>query len=768
MSKRALFIAAGIIVLLFAVAGPLKRWLANASVPTSVYAFTPAEIETSLQKIEATLPEIEKLLADHRYQPSRELFDTTFYPLRRSLRVVGDPTLGADRTLSSELKRLEARVGEAARRDFESLVAKIAQGGTDTATVHRLVRSFANVGGNKLDEDLTARSAGLDKIRRTFATRWIRISIATSEDDYEAMTLAHMLQTLVAPPGFTLVFGPPMGPAEEAATFATVDFKIAVNVQAYDVKTKEPGAESKNTYFHNRSSDGLLSGVAVSILVHKAFDAYPTTWDQLPGKAGDGVHLVLDLPVPGAFEFKVPRGRTAHDEFKDRNVARVAAMKTKLAAALAALPVLEFKSTGNPPASPLSRENALFNEASFAQAATASLAAKKSVGEIACIAVELMLEPLADRIDPQLEKFTAAERLELTKALEVRPWYHGYSTLNKLMSSAPAENVPSLLAAMQRDLDQASVLKTALVRISREKDSREQSNMLALLVGYTPKESLPDFVRLYPNLGPALQSTLLTSLMKRDRAITAEFAQQLIETSKPAVVQQVCEALGNALTSINSARMMVLTPEEIAIFRQAVATTRGTQREQIIGKIPRSEELLMQLLQSDRAGWTEAENLELYSQFSSFDHHAARDTQIMGEVFKAVKEGRLKSAKLAQKASGVLSVIANAMLRTRGDEDVKIPLILQVIDERSRPNAEICAQSIVSMFVTLDPANVLKHPDARALLVKAKAYGSETGWAKILGPHHSSPDFPGERFRKKIVELTTAAANADPSYRDLL
>ncbi|HEX2854478.1 MAG TPA: hypothetical protein VHO24_14705, partial [Opitutaceae bacterium] len=578
MSKSSITIAAVLIALVVGFSlpgGKITQWFASASTPTSAYAFTPAEIEEKLKAIEAALPAIEKLLVEHRYQESRELCDTTFYTLRRSLRAVGDPTLGPGRTLSGELNRLEARIGEAARRDFESQLAKIAQGGIDTATVQRLVRSFSTVGGNNLAEELSARSAGLDKIRRALATRWIRISIDASEDDYEAMTLDHMLKTLVLPPGFTLVFGPPMGPAEEAATFATVTFKIGVTVETYVLKSKEPNAEPGGAYFNNRNSDGLLSGAGVTIIVHKAFNAYPSTWDNLPQKSGDQVHLELKLPVPESFELKIPRGRTAHDEFKDLNVARLAALKTKLAAALTALPALHFKSAGNAAPAPLSRENALFNEAAFVQAASASLSAKKSVADISCIAIELMIEPLADRIESQLEKLTSAERHQLARTLEVRPWYHGFSTLGKALASAPAENVPPLLAAMQRDLDQPALLKTAFARVTREKQPNEQGNMLGLLISYSPPEAMPEFVRLYPGLDAGPQSALLTSMMKRDRPAAGKFAQQLVKSGKPAVVQQVCDALGRALSSINSARTMTLTPEEIALFTQAVNTTRG-------------------------------------------------------------------------------------------------------------------------------------------------------------------------------------------------
>ncbi|HEX2853845.1 MAG TPA: hypothetical protein VHO24_11450, partial [Opitutaceae bacterium] len=199
---------------------------------------------------------------------------------------------------------------------------------------------------------------------------------------------------------------------------------------------------------------------------------------------------------------------------------------------------------------------------------------------------------------------------------------------------------------------------------------------------------------------------------------------------------------------------------------------RGAHREHILENLPDCEELLSDFLQQDRSAWTEMENLLLYDQFNGpLRYNPARGARIMGEVFKAVKEGRLKAPKLAHKAQGVLSNIANAMLRTRGDEQDKIPLILQVIDERSRPNSEICAQSIVSMFASLDASRVLQHPDARTLLVKAKAYGAETDWAKFMDPGTSKTlgkDYPGEQIRKKVLELTTAAASADPSYRDLL
>jgi hypothetical protein len=775
MLKRPLFIIIGIVALVFTFTSPvaaIKRWLASASDAKSAYAFTPAEIGKRLKKIEATLPAIEQLIAERRYQDGRELFDTTFYALRRSQVVSGDTALGEGRTLGGELNLLEGRVGKAAREDFESLVAKIAQGGTDTATVHRLMRSFSAVGGNNLAGDLAARSAGLDKIRRPLATRWVRLDIDAPNDDYQSIIVAHMLKTLVLPPGFTVVFGPPVGPAEDEATFSTLSFKTAIGVQDYLVQARpDPARAQDNSFYHDRTSDGLLEGVMLEIKVRNAFAAYTTSWSELPGKAGDTLYINLKIPTPASFEFKVGPGHTAHDEFKERNVVRIAEMKTKLTAALAALPPLDFVPEKNSPP-PLSRRSALFQAAAFTDAASASLAAKKSVGEIACIAVELMIEPLADRIEPLLDQLTVVERTQLAHALAVRPWYHGFNPLANLIVTAPAESVPPILAAMKRDLDQAALMQPALARVLREKDPREQGRMMGLLVGHSPASALPDFVRLYPTLGAVPQSAILTSLVSRDRAMAGRFAQQLIESGKPAVVLQVTEAMKSALSAINSGRKMDLTSDEIAVFTQAIAATRGAPREQIIEKLPSSEDLLAQLLRSDRASWTDAENLALYQCCNGpLPYNASREAEIMGQVFKLVKAGRLNTPQLAQKATRVLSPIANNLLRTRGDEQVKIPLILQVIDERSRPASEICAQSIVAMVVSLQAPGVLAHPDARTLLIKGKAYGSETNWAKFMDPQTMliyGKDYPGEKVRTKIRELTTEAAKTDPGYGDLL
>jgi hypothetical protein len=355
---------------------------------------------------------------------------------------------------------------------------------------------------------------------------------------------------------------------------------------------------------------------------------------------------------------------------------------------------------------------------------------------------------VADRIESKLPQFTSEERWQLTQALAVHPWYHGYSTLGKLVATSDAEQVRSIIEAMKRDLGQVPLRKAALARILQEKPSHLQNQMMEAFMAFSPTDSLTDVVKLYPNFPAELQSSVLTSLAKRDRVAAAEFARKLIKTGRAETVRLATSSIANALGSINSGRKMTLLPEEMDVFIEAVGTAGHDVREEIISRIPASEELLEQFRLSARGDWSEAENLALFDRYTPFHFKSARDAEIAGEILQAMRKGRLKSKPLAQKGSHVLSRIMNGMLVSRGDEALKIPLIMQIIDERTGVHMDIYKQSVASMVRSVTAPVILQNQDGHALLVKGR-------------------DYPDEHVQKKIHELIVAVADTDARFQDL-
>jgi hypothetical protein len=198
---------------------------------------------------------------------------------------------------------------------------------------------------------------------------------------------------------------------------------------------------------------------------------------------------------------------------------------------------------------------------------------------------------------------------------------------------------------------------------------------------------------------------------------------------------------------------MKIRPDEIALFMQAVTSTSRKAREAVLKKLPIQKELLETAWSLDRGAWSDDEVLAFYECFvSSLEWDNSRMGEIAGDIFARLKQGRLKSLELFNAANYVAGNIRNEMFHRRGGEDVKIPLVLQIIDERP-PDlrlAGLYSSAMVSLVANTDAQWLIANPEMlRALVTKGR-------------------DHPNADVAKQIRDLAANVAAVNPRFSDLL
>jgi hypothetical protein len=697
----------------------IQRWYAGLGDVHSIFELSPGDIKSQLKKITRALPEIERHIAQGRYQAARELFDQRFYLLRGAQQKQANPELAAGTKFRAELDELEARVARAARQEFDRLVGTLSQGGPDTAAMQQLISCLSPLGGQNLGAEYAARAPELDRTRRRLATRWVRLNITARDEAYATIVAQHFARTVRLPDGYTLVHGPPVGPAEAAATFATFDIKVTLHEQQY-VETRADDW-STNHFQHGTPAGGLLDQVRAEVQQTCTAGDYVTfSHRTLPPVRPDHV-VVADVPAPASFT--VRNRENIPEEFRRRNRERGAELQQKLQVELAKLPVFDLAPPVTAATSPFSRERALRDPAGFVRDATAALQRGENVGRIACVAVGLSFDVLAPSIEGRLDQLTAEERFSLGTALKARPWYHEYEMVTQLLARTPPEESTLLLEALQNDLHQAAIRELVLRRILESRMHRDSTawGILVETLQKFPAEARAACFATLDSLPPEQSDALLAALFKAERPVTARHMLEKARAGGAEVAATMARVLELGLRNAGGA----LQPDELAIFLHAVNTSAGPARIEVINHLPTRKELFEELWRLDLAAWSGAEAVALYESSHSIAWPIERLGTILEDLLARHHAGGFATRELSQMASLAYGAASNEIFLRHEHDEFKLTLALRIIDRTPTDSQwrDMHGTSVRALLGKVEASWLAAHPDiARPLLTAGRKH----------------------------------------------
>lgn len=727
----------------------------GASSPQAIAQSKFLSAKEELQLAESRLVEVAQLLGNKQYQEAAALSNQAFARLeeiqQRAPSSKDSPAIGT----AGEIERLRAQMKEMLTKTMRDEIDALRAGAPDNRNVSHLQRHFGHTQGIDLWSLYESAIPELDAIRSKRAPRWIRIyNVANINTDYDDLVFKALADRVIAPPGYQVAFGPPVGALERRALFCTIDADIRPGWNTYSLSLKNrPYAQlAKNeikllvsldlhlsTETRIDSLDPFIAGTTAASPSGRAWKSWGRDTNR-----GEMVYHLGAVPIGAQFELQAE----STDDYAARHNQRLDATIRKGLARMATIDVLQFYNAQEAPV-PLSIGQALSDRNSFISALRHATPGSEPAKSGWVIVAALGIDELQKELTDSLSTLDSGTRKAIAAALAAQPGFGDYAPLMFILKHGTVGadgDFPAALDSLRADVFADRFWAAIQTRIE---ERPELAKYLFAQARYARIEHLPQVFECYNRLPPEMAGRFITEFIVNNDHTKEAVLSKMATESNPAKLLGIGAALG---AHFRDNKHPIPSKAEQTFLLETISKLKDSDRAAAIYSTGGIPSLWAPLFQRPRTDWSPSANLAIISTSLTASNISldARKAAFR-ELCLLATGAHHFTAKERQTINAILPALLDTLSNNGASPDMnggKLATLL-LSQPPDSPHDKAFSRIIPDLLPGSSPYFSMGHPDALAVI-------------ELALKHHR------ESVRESAIIQIRAHAPNNPAYQRLL